>query len=125
MEDLIAKKSIEYADSKLDESSTISIHEQKKMECFDWADLADAFEAGAEWYRNQLRKDLEDGIREINEKGFATFLKNHQSVFVQDANGDMMRKVDELPNPKDYDFIDKPTIQDCRYKARHLAQPHR
>ena len=56
----------------------------------------EAFKAGVEWYRNQLRKDLEDGIREINEKGFATFLKNHQSVFVQDANGDMMRKVDDL-----------------------------
>ena len=96
MEDLIAKKSIEYADSKLDESSTISIHEQKKMECFDWADLADAFDAGATWYREELAKDIEEGLKEINEKGFATFLKNHQSVFVQDANGDMMRKVDDL-----------------------------
>lgn len=57
MEDLIAKKSIEYADSKLDESSTISIHEQKKMECFDWADLADAFEAGARWMEQELEKD--------------------------------------------------------------------
>ena len=50
-EDLIMEKSIEYADSKLDESSTISIHEQKKMECFDWADIADAFEAGVKWAR--------------------------------------------------------------------------
>lgn len=50
-EDLIMRKSIEYADSKLDESSTISIHEQKKMECFDWADIADAFEAGVKWAR--------------------------------------------------------------------------
>ena len=45
-EDLIMKKSIEYADSKLDESSTISI-----LECFDWADIADAFEAGVKWAR--------------------------------------------------------------------------
>ena len=95
-EDLIMKKSIEYADSKLDESSTISIHEQKKMECFDWADLADAFESGARWYREELAKDIEESLKEINENCIATFLKNHQSVFVQDANGDMMRKVDEL-----------------------------
>ena len=44
--------SIAYADSRLDPNSPKYI--QKKMECFDWCDLADAFEAGAKWQRNSV-----------------------------------------------------------------------
>ena len=43
----------------------------------------DAFKAGAEWYRNQLLKELADGIREINEKGMGAFLKDHPNVHVK------------------------------------------
>lgn len=47
MDDFIAKKAIEYADSKIDPNAPQQ--PQKEMECFDWADIASAFEAGARW----------------------------------------------------------------------------
>lgn len=49
MEEFINQKATEYADSKLDKDCPYSKNVQRKERQFDWADIADAFEAGAKW----------------------------------------------------------------------------
>lgn len=49
MDDFINQKAIEYADDQLDKDCPYSKNVQRKERQFDWADLANAFEAGAKW----------------------------------------------------------------------------
>lgn len=113
MDNFISQKSTEYADSKLDKDCPYSKNVQRKERQFDWADIADAFEAGAKWMaklppynavlspptikptldEKKMREILESSemhsrfsIREFLEE---SIIKSH---FEQDTNGDMMRK---------------------------------
>ena len=52
-DDYISKKAVEYADSELDPNCPYSKNIQRKELQFDWAAIADAFEAGARWMANK------------------------------------------------------------------------
>jgi len=118
MDNFISQKSTEYADSELDKDCPYSKNVQRKERQFDWADIADAFEAGAKWmaklppYNAVLSPPTfkptldEKKMRELLESSemhsrfsMHDFLEQSilQMRFIQDSNGDMMRNpIDDL-----------------------------